>query len=138
MGQKDLGRDDFAKIANGIPSLQERVGLAYTHGVEAGRLDLHAMVDACSTQAAKLFGMYPRKGTVAIGSDADLVVFDPAYRGTFSLETSFSRVDYNAYEGWEMKGRPSVVTVRGAVQARDGEFVGTIGRGRLIEREATH
>ncbi len=138
VGQKDLGRDNFAKIANGIPSLQERASLVYTHGVEPGRIDLQTMVDACSTQAAKLFGMFPRKGTIAVGSDADLVVFDPGYRGTFSKKGSFSRVDYNAYEGWEMRGRPSVVTVRGAIQARDGKFVGTLGRGRLIEREPTH
>jgi len=137
-GQKELGRDNFAKIANGIPSLQERVSLVHTHGVVPGRIDLHTMVDACSTQAAKLFGMYPRKGAIAVGSDADLVVFDPSYRGTFSLADSYSRVDYNAYEGWEMVGRPSVVTVRGEVQARNGEFVGTLGRGRRIEREAGH
>lgn len=138
VGQKELGRDNFAKIANGIPSVQERIGLVYTHGVAAGRLDLHAMVDACSTQAAKVFGMYPKKGAVAIGSDADLVVFDPHYRGTISHATSHSKVDYNAYDGWEVQGRPSVVTVRGEVQARDGEFVGTIGRGRLVERDAGH
>jgi dihydropyrimidinase len=137
-GQKEMGRDNFTKIPNGIPSLQERVGLVYTHGVAAGLIDLHTMVDACSTQAAKVFGMYPQKGAVAIGSDADLVVFDPDYRGTFSHATSHSRVDYNAYEGWKLEGRPSVVTVRGAVQARDGTFVGTLGRGRLVERDATH
>jgi dihydropyrimidinase len=138
IGQKDLGRDNFAKIANGIPSLQERIGLVYTHGVVAGLIDLNTMVDACSTQAAKLFGMYPRKGAVAIGSDADLVVFDPDYRGTFTHANSYSNVDYNAYEGWKVQGRPSVVTVRGEVQARDGKFVGTLGRGRLVERDATH
>ena len=138
VAQREMGRDDFTKIANGIPSLQERIGLVYTHGVVAGRIDVHTMVDACSTQAAKLFGMYPRKGAVAIGSDADLVVFDPEYRGTFRHATSYSNVDYNAYEGWDVQGRSSVVTVRGEVQARDGEFVGTLGRGRLVERDATH
>jgi dihydropyrimidinase len=137
-GQKELGRDNFASIANGIPSLQERIALVHTYGVIPGRIDLHAMVDACSTQAAKLFGMYPRKGAVAIGSDADLVVFDPGYHGTFGVADSFSNVDYNAYEGWKMRGRPTVVTVRGQIQARDGQFVGTIGRGRMVEREATH
>jgi dihydropyrimidinase len=96
------------------------------------------MVDACSTQAARLFGMYPRKGTIQVGSDADLVVYDPEYRGTFSCESSHSKVDYNAYEGWEQKGRASVVSVRGQVQIRDGEFVGTIGRGQFVEREPTH
>ncbi len=138
VGQKELGRGDFSKIANGIPTLQERIGLVHTHGVVPGRIDLNTMVDACSTQAARLFGMYPRKGTIAVGSDADLVVFDPGYRGSFSLATSHSRVDYNAYEGWEQLGRPEMVTVRGQVQVRDGEFVGELGRGQLIEREPTH
>jgi dihydropyrimidinase len=137
-GQKEMGRGAFTKIPNGVPSIQERVNLVHTYGVEEGRIDLQTMVDALSTQAAKLFGMYPRKGTIAIGSDADLVVFDPAYRGTFALKTSLSKVDYCAYEGWEQKGRPTTVTVRGEVQIRDGLFVGRLGRGRLIQREPTH
>lgn len=136
--QKRMGTDAFTKIPNGIPSVQERVDLVHTCGVAAGRLGMPAMVDACSTQAAKLFGLYPKKGAIQLGSDADLVVYDPAYRGTFSQECSYSNVDYNAYEGWEQKGRASVVTVRGQVQARDGEFVGTIGRGQFLKREPTH
>ncbi|HEV2672002.1 MAG TPA: dihydropyrimidinase [Gemmatimonadales bacterium] len=136
--QKRMGTDAFTKIPNGIPSVQERVDLVHTCGVAAGRLGITAMVDACSTQAAKLFGLYPKKGAIQLGSDADLVVYDPAYRGTFSQECSYSNVDYNAYEGWEQKGRASVVTVRGQVQARDGEFVGTIGRGQFLKREPTH
>lgn len=137
-GQKDMGRNDFTLIPNGIPSVQERVALVYTHGVGVGRIDLNTMVDACSTQAARLFGMYPRKGTIAIGSDGDLVVWDPNHRSQLGMADSHSRVDYNAYEGWEIEGRASVVTVRGEVQARDGKFVGTLGRGRMVEREATH
>jgi len=136
--QKKMGVDGFTKIPNGIPSIQERVDLVHTCGVAAGRLGLQAMVDACSTQAAKLFGLYPRKGAIQLGSDADVVVYDPSYRGTFSKECSYSNVDYNAYEGWERRGRPSVVTVRGQVQARDGEFVGKIGRGQFLKREPTH
>jgi len=137
-GQKDMGLDALTKIPNGIPSVQERIDLVHTCGVAAGRLGLQAMVDACSTQAAKLFGLYPKKGTIQLGSDADLVVYDANYRGTFSKECSYSNVDYNAYEGWEQKGRASVVAVRGQVQARDGEFVGTIGRGQFLKREPTH
>ena len=136
--QKKMGKDAFTKIPNGIPSIQERVDLVHTYGVAAGRLGLQAMVDACSTQAAKIFGLYPKKGAIQVGSDADLVVYDPAFKGTFSKERSYSNVDYNAYEGWERKGRASVVTVRGQVQARDGEFVGTIGRGQFLRREPTH
>jgi len=136
--QKKMGTDAFTKIPNGIPSVQERVDLVHTCGVAAGRFGLQAMVDACSTQAAKLFGLHPKKGAIQLGSDADLVVYDPSYRGTFSKECSYSNVDYNAYEGWEQKGRASVVTVRGQVQVRDGEFVGTIGRGVFLKREPTH
>jgi dihydropyrimidinase len=136
--QKKMGKDAFTKIPNGIPSVQERVDLVHTCGVVPGRLSLQAMVDACSTQAAKLFGLYPRKGAIQLGSDADLVVYDPSSRGTFSRECSYSKVDYNPYEGWERKGRAAVVAVRGQVQARDGEFVGTIGRGQFLQREPTH
>jgi dihydropyrimidinase len=137
-GQKDMGKEAFTKIPNGIPSLQERVDLVHTCGVTNGRLTLNTMVDAGSTQAARLFGLYPKKGAIQIGSDADLVVYDPAFRGKFSKKTSYSKVDYNAYEGWDRRGRPSLVTVRGQVQARDGEFVGTLGRGKFLSREPTH
>lgn len=137
-GQKDMGTDAFTKIPNGIPSIQERPVLVYTHGVCAGRLSLNAFVDACSTQAARIFGMYPRKGDIRVGADADLVVWDPEHEGTLSVATSHSAIDYNAFEGWPVRGRASAVLVRGQVQARDGAFVGTIGRGRLIRREPTH
>ncbi len=138
VGQKDLGRDDFTKIPNGIPSLEDRVNLLYTHGVATGRLDLHRFVDAAGTQAAKLFGLYPRKGTIAVGSDADLVVYDPQYRGVISSRTHSINVDYSAFEGMPIEGRPHVVAVRGEVQVRDGKFVGTLGRGELLRREPTH
>ncbi len=137
-GQKDMGTDTFTKIPNGIPSIQERPALIYTHGVRTGRIDLHTFVDACSTQAARIFGMYPRKGDIRVGSDADLVIWDPDYKGTLSVKTSHSAIDYNGFEGWPIQGRASSVLVSGEVQARDGEFVGTIGRGRLIRREPTH
>lgn len=136
--QKEMGRDAFTKIPNGIPSVQERVDLVHSYGVCRDRLSLNQMVDACSTQAARLFGLYPRKGAVRVGSDADLVVYDPGFRGTFSSGDGYSKAEYSAYEGWERLGRASVVTVRGEVQARDGKFTGPIGRGRLLEREATH
>src|SRR5205809_6893638 len=132
--QKPMGKDDFTKIPNGIPSLEDRVNLLYTHGVCEGRLDLNQLVDAGSTQAAKLFGLYPRKGTIAVGSDADLVVYDPKYKGKISVKTQTINVDYSAFEGWEIKGRPSVVTVRGEVAVKDGKFVGKVGRGKLVKR----
>jgi len=133
-----MGIEDFTKIPNGIPSIEDRVNLLYTHGVCRGRLDLNTFVDAASTQAAKLFGLYPRKGTIQAGSDADLVVYDPGYRGKISAATQLMAVDYSAYEGWEIEGRPSLVTVRGQVQVREGQFVGNLGHGQFLAREPTH
>jgi dihydropyrimidinase len=137
-GQKEMGREDFTKIPNGIPSIEDRVNLVYTYGVKRGRIDLHTFVNACSTQAAKLFGLFPRKGTIALGSDADLVVYDPDYRGTISQKTQQMNADYSAFEGWNLEGRPSVVTVRGKVQVRDGKFIGQLGHGKLLERMPSH
>jgi len=134
--QKEMGRDAFTKVPNGIPSLQERVDLLHTLGVMQGRLSLNAMVDAGSTAAARIFGLYPRKGTIAVGSDADLVVYDPKAKGTF--EKGYSKAGYSAFEGWARLGRAVAVTVRGQVQARNGKFVGTIGRGQFLRREPTH
>jgi len=136
--QKRMGEKDFTKIPNGIPSLEDRVNAFYTYGVKKGRLDLHRFVDAASTQSAKLFGLFPRKGTIQLGSDADLVVYDPNYKGTISARTHQMNIDYNAFEGMAVEGRPHAVTVRGQVAARDGKFVGTVGRGKFLQREPTH
>ncbi len=137
-GQKELGRDDFTKIPNGIPSLEDRVNLLYTYGVRRGKLELTRFVDVASTQAAKVFGLYPRKGTIEVGSDADLVVYDPDYRGTISARTHHINVDYNAFEGFAIEGRPSIVTVRGEVQVRDGRLVGSPTRGQFLKRVPAH
>ncbi len=137
-GQKEMGRGDFTKIPNGIPSVEDRVNLLYTYGVCKGRIDLHRFVDSASTQAAKLFGLFPRKGTIQPGSDADLVIYDPAYRGTISAKTQQMNVDYSAFEGWRQEGRPSAITVRGKIQARDGKFTGEQARGQMLKREPTH
>lgn len=136
--QKRMGEKDFTKIPNGIPSLEDRINLFYTCGVKTGRLDLHRFVDTASTQAAKLFGLFPRKGTIQTGSDADLVVYDPNYRGTISARTQTMNVDYNPFEGLAIKGRPSLVTARGQVAVRDGKFVGQVGRGQFLQREPNH
>lgn len=136
--QKLLGKDAFTAIPNGIPGIEERVNLLYTNGVCRGVLDLHRFVDAASTRAAKLFGLFPRKGTIAVGSDADLVIYDTSYRGVLSAATQHSNCNYNGFEGMTMEGRPSVVTVRGKVQVRDGAFVGERGIGRMLKREATY
>ena len=136
--QKPMGKADFTKIPNGIPSLEERINLLYTYGVKAGKIDLHTFVNVASTQAAKTFDLFPRKGTIQPGADADLVVFDPNYRGKISAKTQHMNVDYSAFEGWKIEGRPSVVTVRGQVSARDGKFVGKLGRGKFLERKPSH
>jgi dihydropyrimidinase len=136
--QKQMGRDNFTLIPNGIPSLEDRINLYFTHGVKKGRIDLQRFVDTASTAAAKVFGLFPRKGAIQVGSDADLVVYDPDYRGTISAKTQQMNLDYNSFEGMEIEGRPHVVTVRGKIAARDGAFVGQPGRGKLLQREPTH
>jgi dihydropyrimidinase len=136
--QKVMGKNDFTKIPNGIPSLQDRINVLYTYGVKAGKIDLHTFVSSASTQAAKIFGLFPRKGTIQPGADADLVVFDPECRGRISAKSQYTNVDYNVFEGWKIEGRPSVVTVRGKVMARDGKFTGKIGHGRFLERKPSH
>ncbi len=132
------GPANFTTIPNGIPSVEDRVNLLYTEGVKKGKLDLQTFVRVGSTVAAKLFGLYPRKGEIAVGSDADLVVYDPEYRGVISVETQMMNTDYSGFEGCELEGRPSLVTVRGEVAVRDGVFVGTLGRGAFLRREPTH
>ena len=134
--QKAMGKGDFTKIPNGIPAIEDRVNLLYTYGVSRGNLDLHRFVDAASTQAAKLFGLYPRKGTLEVGSDADLVIYDPEYRGKLSAKTQHMNVDYSGFEGVEIDGKPEVVTVRGVVQVKDKEFVGDKARGKFLRRQA--
>ena len=110
----------------------------HTHGVARGRIDLHTFVNCASTAVAKQFDLFPRKGAIQPGADADLVVFDPAYRGKISVKTQHMAVDYSAFEGWPLEGRASVVTVRGQVAARDGHFTGTLGRGQFLQRKPSH
>ncbi len=136
--QKPMGKDDFTKIPNGIPSLEERINLLYTYGVKTGKIDLHTFVNVASTQVAKLFDLFPRKGAIQPGADADLVVFDPDYRGNISAKTQSMNVDYSAFEGWKLEGRTRDVTVRGQLAVRDGKFVGTLGRGQFLQRKPSH
>jgi dihydropyrimidinase len=136
--QKRMGKDNFTLIPNGIPSLEDRINLYYTYGVKRGRIDLHQFVSTASTQAAKIFGLFPRKGTIQPGADADLVIYDPNYRGRISAKTHQMNLDYSAFEGMEIEGRPHVVTVRGKIAARDGRFVGQPDRGKFLQREPNH
>ncbi len=125
---------NFTLIPNGIPSVEERVKLLYTEGVCEGKIDLQTLVKCASTNAAKIFGLYPRKGAIEVGSDADLVLWDPEYRGTISVETHSMATDYSAFEGREVKGRAELVTVRGQILVRDGEWQGKGGEGKFLER----
>jgi len=132
--QKELGLGDFSKIPNGGPGLEDRLKMIHHFGVNEGRISLNRMVDLLATQPAKLFGLYPRKGTIAVGSDADLVVFDPQRQETISASTHHSRCDYNLYEGTEVVGAPELVLLRGAVLVEDGELVAQPGGGRFVRR----
>src|SRR3989440_178934 len=133
-GQKELGLNDFTKIPNGLPGVEHRVILLYD-GVRAGKLDIHHFVDLVSTAPAKLFGLFPRKGTIAPGSDADLVIFDQERTSTISAATQHQRVDYTPYEGKRVQGVPDTVLLRGRVIVRDGEYVGGTGGGQYLARK---
>jgi len=132
--QKELGRDDFTKIPNGAPGVEHRLSLIYTGGVVAGRISVNRFVDLVSTAPAKLFGLFPRKGTIAIGSDADLVIFNPAAEMTISAQTHHMNVDYNPYEGMRVRGIPETVLLRGQVIIENGQYVGTPGGGQFLKR----
>ncbi len=132
--QKELGRDDFSKIPNGGPGVENRMSLIYYHGVVQGRIGLNRFVELTSTAAAKIFGLFPRKGTIAVGSEADIVVFDPNREQTISAATHHMQVDYSAYEGWTVKGVTEVVLSRGNVIVENGEWKGKAGAGRFIKR----
>lgn len=133
-GQKDLGKDDFSKIPNGGPHIEDRMSILFSEGVMKGRISLNQFVDVTSTRAAKLFGMYPKKGTIAIGTDADLVIFDPRVKRRLSQEMHHMAVDYSAYEGMKVTGEAISVLSRGNFVIRDKRFVGKPGAGHYIKR----
>jgi dihydropyrimidinase len=133
-GQKTLGKDDFSKIPNGGPGLEDRLKMIHHFGVNEGRITLSRMVELLATNPAKLFGLYPRKGTVAVGSDADLVIFDPGRRVTISASTHHSKADYSLYEGTEVTGAPDVVLLRGNVLVENDELVASPGIGQFVKR----
>jgi len=133
-GQKDLGRGDFRKVPNGLPGVEDRVDLLHDGGVVGGRMSRERWVEVISTAPAKMFGMYPRKGSIAVGADADLVVYDPSAKRTISAQTHHMDVDYSCYEGREVQGRSDIVLSRGSVIVRDGNFTGRKGHGQFIRR----
>src|SRR5687767_5480675 len=133
-GQKDLGKGDFRKVPNGLPGVEDRVDLLHDGGVVAGRITKERWVEILSTAPAKLFGMYPRKGAVAVGSEADLVIYDPNRKRTISAKTHHMDVDYSTYEGREVQGASDIVLSRGSVIVRNGEFTGRKGHGKFVKR----
>jgi dihydropyrimidinase len=133
-GQKTLGKDDFSKIPNGGPGLENRLHMIHEFGVRTGRISLNRMVELLATNPARLFGLYPRKGTIAVGSDADIVVFDPQRQLTLSAETHHSKADYNLYEGTTVTGAPEVVLLRGHVLVENDELVAAPGIGQFVGR----
>jgi len=134
--QKQLGKDDFSKIPNGAPGIETRLMLLWDGGVRTGRIDAHKFVEITSSNPARMFGLWPRKGTVAVGSDGDLVVWDPDKEITLGAKTLHMRVDYNPYEGRVVKGAPAMVLSRGDVIVDHGEFKGRKGRGEFVKRQA--
>lgn len=133
-GQKELGVGDFTKIPNGGPIIEDRFSLFFSEGVKKGRISINQFVDIVSTRIAKLFGLFPRKGTIAVGSDADIVIFDPNKERVISAETHHMNVDYSAFEGMKVTGEPISVLSRGEFVIREKEFVGKPGSGQYLKR----
>jgi dihydropyrimidinase len=132
--QKELGKDDFTKIPNGGPGVEHRMSLIYSGGVAAGRFSANRFVELVSTTPAKLFGLYPRKGTIAVSSDADLVIFNPHRKHTISAKTHHMRVDYSMFEGIQVTGMPDLVLCRGKVVVDGDQFLGRAGQGQFLRR----
>jgi dihydropyrimidinase len=133
--QKQLGKDDFSKIPNGAPGIETRLMLLWDGGVRAGKISVHRFVEIVATNPARMFGLWPRKGTIAVGSDGDLVLFDAEKETTLSVKTLHMKVDYNPYEGRTVRGGPAVVISRGEVVVDHGELKGKAGRGRFVKRQ---
>lgn len=134
-GQKDMGKNDFTKIPNGIPATGDRFNLLYTYGVAKGRISLNRFVEVVCTNPAKIFGMYPRKGSITVGGDADIVIFNPDAKTTISAKTQRHNVDYSAFEGFELSGAVESVLLRGKLAVKNGKYVGEQGDGKFISRK---
>jgi dihydropyrimidinase len=135
--QKLMGKDDFSKIPNGHPAIEHRMELLYSEGVNKGKISLNKFVEVSSTNAAKIFGMFPKKGTIAIGADADIVIFDPNKEHTISVDTHHMNVDYSAYEGWNLTGKTDTVIMRGKVGIENDECLLEPGYGQFVKRGKT-
>jgi dihydropyrimidinase len=131
---KELGRDDFTKIPNGLPGVQDRLPILWTYGVRAGRITANQFVALNCTNPARIFGLYPRKGTLLPGSDADIVIWDPERRVQYGVAVSCQRTDYNLYEGWELVGYPEKVFLRGKLIVDGERWLGRAGQGQFVSR----
>lgn len=134
-GQKDMGKDNFSKIPNGAPGIENRLSLLYHHGVVEEKISLNRFVEVMSTAPAKIFGLFPRKGTIAVGSDADIVIFDPNQKQTISAKTHKHRADYSMFEGWELKGSVKTVLVNGKIAFHEGDLKVEKGEGNYLHRK---
>jgi dihydropyrimidinase len=132
--QKLLGKDDFSKIPNGHPAIEHRMELLFSEGVNKGKISLNKYAEVTSTNAAKIFGMFPKKGTIAVNSDADIVIFDPNAKHTISVDTHHMNTDYSAYEGWEVTGKVKTVLLRGTVAIDNNKCVVDKGYGQFVKR----
>jgi dihydropyrimidinase len=132
---KELGMDDFTKIPNGLPGVGDRLPILWTYGVRAGRLTPQQFVAVTSTNPARVFGLYPRKGALLPGSDADLLVWDPDRRLTYGVAHAYHRTDYNLYENWELVGFPEKVFLRGCLIVEGENWLGKPGMGQFIHRQ---
>ena len=129
-----MGKDDFSKIPNGHPAIENRMELLYSEGVNKGKITLNKYVEVACTNPAKIFGMFPRKGTIAVGSDADIVIFDPKEKHTLSAKKHHMNVDYSGYEGWEVTGKVKTVLLRGKVAIENNHCKIDKGYGKFIKR----
>jgi dihydropyrimidinase len=138
VGQKDMGKDDFSKIPNGMPGVETRLALLYHFGVNTGRFSVNRFVDLVSTGPARIFGLLPRKGTISIGADADVVIWDPTKEHRLTKEDLHMNVDYSPYADVTVRGYPRLVIQRGKVIVRDNRFVGKVGAGQFMKRSPIH
>ena len=129
-----MGKDDFSKIPNGHPAIENRMELLYSEGVHTGKITLNKYVEVACTNPAKIFGMFPKKGTIAVGSDADIVIFDPTEKHTLTAKNHHMNVDYSGYEGWELTGKVKSVLLRGKVAIENNECKLEKGYGKFIRR----
>ncbi|MDP1779634.1 MAG: amidohydrolase family protein, partial [Anaerolineales bacterium] len=131
---KELGKDDFTKIPNGLPGIEDRLLVLWTQGVGTGRSSANQFVELTSTNPARIFGLYPRKGSLLVGADADIVIWDPEKKVKYGVARSHQRTDYNLYEGWELKGVPEKVFLRGKLIVDGEQWLGKSGNGKFLKR----